>query len=310
MMRDASTAGVLEHATDDRATRRDLLHLTLAIIAIAFTPILFRLSELGPTATAFYRTLLALPLLAAWMAIERRRGRRHGTPITAFRRRDGVALAAGGIVFAANIACYAWAVHFTSIANASLLSNLSPIFVALAGFVVFGDRIRLGFILAMAAAILGTAILASDRLTLDDGQILGDAYALFSSLFFAAYLVIVGRLRRHLSSATIMLWTGIFTTIGLLAAVVATAENPIPQTAAGWAILIGLAIVSYALGQSLLTVALARLGASFSAVSLLFLPVGAAIQGWALLGERISFNQAIGGVIILGSILGARIASR
>jgi drug/metabolite transporter (DMT)-like permease len=309
-MRDASTAGVLEREKDDRATRSALLHLALAILAISFSPILFRLSEIGPTATAFYRTSLALPLLATWMAIERRRGRRHGTPIAAFWRRDGIALAVGGAIFAANIACYAWAVHFTSIANASLLSNLSPIFVALAGFVLFGDRISRGFIAAMTAAILGTAILAADKLTLDDSQILGDGFALFSSLFFAAYLIIVGRLRRRLSSATIMLWTGIFTTIGLLAAVLATGENPIPGTAYGWAMLIALAVVSYALGQSLLTVALARLGASFSAVSLLFLPVGAAIQGWALLGEGVSLNQAIGGVIILGSILGARLASR
>jgi drug/metabolite transporter (DMT)-like permease len=309
MMRDASTAGVLEREKDDRATRSALLSLALAIVAISFSPILFRLSEIGPTATAFYRTALALPLLATWMAIERRRGR-HGTPIAVLWRRDGIALAVGGAVFAANIACYAWAVHFTSIANASLLSNLSPIFVALAGFVLFGDRMSRGFIAAMAAAILGTAILASDKLTLDNSQILGDGFGLLSSLLFGAYLVIVGRLRLRLSSATIMLWTGIFTTIGLLAAVAATAENLVPHTARGWATLIALAVVSYGLGQSLLTVALARLGASFSAVSLLFLPVGAAIQGWALLGEGISLNQAIGGVIILGSILGARLASR
>lgn len=307
-MDDATAVSIAERGRVP--ARLAFFQMSLAILAISFSPILFRLSELGPTATAFYRTSLALPILAGWVAIERRRAARMVVPIAAISPRDAAALALGGVVFAINIVNYAWAVHLTAVANASLLSNVSPIFVSLASFLVFGDRVSRGFVAAMLAAMAGVVILASDKIDVDSNQILGDAIALLSSVAFAAYLIIIGRLRLRLASGTIMLWTGIFTALSLLAITLATGEAMIPASAQGWAVLFALAIFSYAIGQGLLTVALARLGATFSAVALLCLPIGAAILGWVLLGERLSITQGIGGVIILVSILGARLASR
>jgi len=288
--------------------RLALVQLALAILTISLTPILFRLSEINPTATAFYRTTLALPLVALWTAIERRGRPRDGD--LSIRRRDGVLLAAAGLLFAGNIVNYAWSVHLTSVANASLLSNSSPIFVSLGSFLVFRERFSRGFIAAMLAAIVGLVILAGDEFALGREDLFGDGLGLFSALFFAAYLVIVGRLRLRLGSATIMLWTGIFTALALLAAALATGQSFLPATWRGWAVLAALAVLSYTLGQGLLTVALARLSATFSAVALLCLPVSAALLGWALLGEALSLNQAIGGIIILASILAARLTSR
>jgi drug/metabolite transporter (DMT)-like permease len=305
-MDDASAIGISER---ERAPARlALLQLALAILTIALTPILFRLSEVNPTTTAFYRTVLALPLIALWASVERRlapRGGGIGIP-----RGEGALLAAAGLVFAANIVNYAWAVHLTSVANASLISNSSPIFVSLGSFIFFRERFSRGFIAAMLAALVGLAILTGDKLALGGDHLVGDGLGLLSALFFAAYLVIVGRLRRRLGSATVMLWTGIFTALALLAATLATSESFIPATWHGWAVLIALAVLSYTLGQGLLTAALARLSATFSAVALLCLPVSAALLGWALLGEALSLHQAIGGIIILASILAARRTSR
>ena len=115
------------HATVERETRRAVLRLSLGLAVIVMTPILFRLSALGPTATAFHRTFFAIPLFAAWMALERRSAMRRGEIVAPLRlQRDGLALVIGGVFFAANIVGYAWAVHFTSVANASLLSNIMP----------------------------------------------------------------------------------------------------------------------------------------------------------------------------------------
>jgi drug/metabolite transporter (DMT)-like permease len=307
-MDDASAVSIAE--SGEVPARPALVQLALAIAAISFTPILFRLSEIGPTATAFYRTMLALPIIVAWAAIERHRAARRGVPVPAMAPRDGVVLVIGGIVFAVNIVNYAWAVHLTAVANASLLSNLSPIFVSLGSFVVFRERASRGFIAAMVAAIAGVAILASDKIAVAGDQILGDAIALLSAVAFAAYLIIVGRLRLRLTSATIMLWTGVFTTLALLAATLAAGETMVPVSASGWAVLLALAVFSYAIGQSLLTVALAHLSPTFSSVALLCLPVAAALLGWVLLDEKLGVAQSIGGVIILASIVGARLASR
>jgi drug/metabolite transporter (DMT)-like permease len=305
MMEAASGAGARGMTIGEQANRPALLRLALAIVAISFTPILFRLSEIGPTATALYRTGLALPILVAWRMVEQHRGvsSRLGPG-------DRLALAIGGVVFAVNIAAYAWAVHLTAVANASLLSNLSPIFVSLGGFVVFRDRVSPGFVAAMAAAITGVAILASDKLAIGGDHVIGDAAALLSAVTFAAYLVIVGRLRPRVGAATVMLWTGIFTALSLLAVTLMSGEPMLPHSSRGWTVVLTLAIFSFAIGQGLLTVALARVGATFAAVALLCLPVAAAVYGWILLGEALSATQVIGALIVLASILVARLASQ
>jgi len=305
-MDDAVAVSIVERGP--MQARLALAQLALAILTIALTPILFRLSELDPTATAFYRTALALPLIALWASVERRLASRSG----GFRivQIDGLLLAAAGLVFAGNIVNYAWAVHLTSVANASLISNSSPLFVSLGSFLFLRERFSRGFIAAMVAALVGLLILTGDKLALGGDHLIGDGLGLLSALFFAAYLVIVGRLRRRLGSATVMLWTGIFTALALLAATLVMSESLMPATSRGWAVLIALAVLSYTLGQGLLTAALAGLSATFSAVALLCLPVSAALLGWALLGEALSLHQAIGGIIILASILAARLTSR
>jgi len=291
-------------------SRRAAVELALAVVFLSFTPILFRWSELGPTATAFYRAFLTIPVFLGWLAIERRNAPRADFAHVAFRRIDGWLLAFAGAVFAANISAYAWAVHLTSVANASLLSNLSPIFVSLGSFLLFGERVSRGFIAAMAMAIVGVAILTADKLGIDAGQVWGDGLGVFSSLVFAAYLMAVGRLRLRQRSATVMAGSIGVTAVCLLALALISGESLLPKSLYGWADLLALALVSHALGQGLLTVALAHVSATLSAVAMLILPVTAALYGRLIFGEPLSLNQAVGAPIVLASILAARLYAR
>jgi drug/metabolite transporter (DMT)-like permease len=298
-----------ERGAASGVSRRAAVQLALAVVFLSFTPILFRWSELGPTATAFYRAFLTIPVFAGWVTIERRRADRLEFARPSFRRADGWVMVFAGAVFAANISAYAWAVHLTSVANASLLSNLSPIFVSLGSFLLFGERVSRAFIAAMTAAMLGVVILTSDKLGIDAGQVWGDGLGIFSSIAFAAYLMAIGRLRLRQRSSTVMAGSVGATAVCLLALAVASGESLLPKTLLGWADVLALALASQALGQGLLTVALAHVSATFSAVSLLTLPVTAALYGWLIFGEPLTLNQAIGAPIVLASILGARLAA-
>ena len=293
----------------EHAARRALVTLALAILFLSFTPILFRWSELGPTASAFYRAFLTIPVFWIWAALERRRSIETELARVPFRRSDAWLMVFSGAVFAANISAYAWAVHLTSVANASLLSNLAPIFVSLASFLLFGERVSLGFVAAMVAAIVGVTILVGDKLGVSQGEILGDGLGAFSSLAFAGYLIAIGRLRLRHRSSTVMAASVVVTALALLALALATGESLLPRTILGWLDLLALALVSHALGQGLLAVALAHVSATFSAVSLLTLPVTAALYGWLFFSEPLTLNQAIGAPIVLASILAARLAT-
>jgi drug/metabolite transporter (DMT)-like permease len=93
--------------------------------------------------------------------------------------------------------------------------------------------------------------------------------------------------------------TTTITAVLLLPVALASGEQMLPLTALGWLTLVGLALVSHAAGQGLITYALAHLPAAFSSVSLLFQPVMAAVFAWALLGEALAPAQIAGGVVVL-----------
>ncbi len=140
-----------------RSTRIALSALFGGAVGIGFAPICVRLSELGPSATAFWRLALSLPPLWVWLAIEGQAtvAPRRPSCVTDYRR-----LAVAGLFFAADLAVWHWSITFTSVANATLLANATPIFVTLAAWLWFGQRFTRTFILGMAAAMAGATILA------------------------------------------------------------------------------------------------------------------------------------------------------
>lgn len=276
-------------------------------IGIAFAPIFVRLSELGPSATAFHRLLLALPVLWIWNALS---AARPGTAPRPTSPADYAGLAVAGLFFAGDLAFWHWSLRFTTVANATLLANFAPVFVALAGFVLFGERFSRLFLLGMSLALLGACVLMGRSFTLSPVNLLGDTLGIVTAMFYAGYIVAVGRLRSRFSTATIMAWSGLTTCAALLPVAVISGESLVATTLFGWAMLIGLALVSHVGGQSLIAFALAHLPAAFSSVSLLLQPAVAAILAWIILDEALGPYQGAGAAMILTGIYYARRGSR
>lgn len=282
--------------------RLALAALVVGAAAIGFAPIFVRLSPLGPNATAFYRIALGLPVLWAWHASERRRR----APPAAEARRQRLGLVAAGLFFAGDLCAWHAALGLTAVANATLLPNFAPVFVTLAGSVLFGERVSRRFVAGMMVALAGATVLMGQSVALSARQLHGDALALLTAALYAGYIVAVGRLRAGLTTAAIMARSGTVSGAALLVATLATGESLIPATAGGWAVLAALALLSHAGGQSLIAYALAHLKASFSSVTLLLQPAVAAGLAWALLGEPLGAWQAAGAAIILAGIVLAR----
>jgi drug/metabolite transporter (DMT)-like permease len=80
-------------------------------------------------------------------------------------------------------------------------------------------------------------------------------------------------------------------------------EDLLATTAYGWAVLLGVALISHAGGQSFITYALSYLPAAFSSVGLLLQPVAAALLAWAILNEALEAWQAMGGAVVLSGIV-------
>lgn len=270
---------------------------------IALSPIWVRVADVGPTASAFWRVALAVPLLWGVVACLPR----SSIP----SRRDDWLLAAAGLAFAGDLAFWHWSIQATSVANATLLANLSSIFVTLAAWLLWRERPSALFLLGLALALGGVALLVRASLGFSPTALAGDAYGVVTAMFYAWYLLTVKRLR-DLGAATVRLMavTTTLTAAFLLPVALASGEPMLPAGARGWLVLFGLAWVTHAGGQGLITFALAHLPAAFSSVGLLLQPVLAAAFAWFLLAEPLGPLQIAGGAVVLAGIYLARRGSR
>ena len=288
------------------SARSHLPALIAGAVAIGFAPIFVRLSEVGPSATAFWRLLLALPVLLAWAGVAGGgRARDEGNA------RDWRPLALAGLCFTGDLVLWHWSIRFTSVANSTLEANLASVFVVLFGWLAFGQRVSRRFGLAMLVALGGTAILVGHNARFSPTTLRGDLLGVATAVFYAGYLLSVRAARtRGWSTATIMAASGVVTAATLLPIALLSGEQMLPVSARGWLTLAGLAAVSHLGGQSLIAYALAGLPASFASVGLLVQPATAAVAAWVLLGETLTVGQMAGGVLLLVGILLARRETR
>ncbi len=287
--------------------RAGLIALFAGAFCIASSAVWVRLSELGPVATAFWRVALALPVLwawACWMSVEAHRlaGRRFGWP-----------LAAAGACFAGDLALWHGSIVLTSVANATLLANFTPIFVTIALWLLYAQRPSGRFMVALAVALIGTMVLvgasasappAAGMSTAAGGssRLLGDALGIGTAMFYAAYQLLLNRVRSQVSTASVMAWSSIVCAALLLPIALASGESLWPGSLHGWSILLGLALVSHVAGQSLIAYAIAHLTPTLASTGLLLQPVVAACFAWVVLHEAVGTQQFIGGAIVLVGI--------
>ena len=267
--------------------------------AIGTSAVLVRLSDVGPVSSAFWRVALAVPVLWLWARVEAVGATR--TPQVGGRR---IVLLAG-LFFAGDLAFWHWSIVLTSVANATLLANCAPIFVTIAAWLVFRRRPRAQFVVGLATALVGMAILLRGDFQHSGTQLLGDALGIITAMFYAAYQLTVTRARRDVSTARIMFVSGVVTAAILLPIALLSGERFVPVTAAGWLPLVGLALISQVGGQSMIAYAMAHLPATFSSVGLLLQPVVAAMLAWVVLSEALTALAIAGGVLVL---VGIRIA--
>jgi drug/metabolite transporter (DMT)-like permease len=277
-----------------------LAALLFGATCIALSPIFVRLSEAGPTATAFWRVALAVPVL--WMLYLSRK--KAGASRYAGR---WPLLFAAGMAFAGDLGFWHLSIKFTSVANSTLLANLASIFVTLAAWLFLRQRPRALFLAGLGTALAGVVLLVRTSVEFSGTALLGDALGLLTAMFYAGYIFAVKGLRdRGETTLHLMAVTSTITAMVLLPAALASGEQFLPSTAYGWGILLGLALISHAAGQGLIAYALAHLPATFSSVSLLLQPVIAAAFAWLLLSEALLPLQIAGGLIVLAGIYLAR----
>jgi len=267
---------------------------------LGLAPILVRLTETGPAAAGLWRFVFAMPLLLALV------GRPGG---------EGVGLPSkwmvlAGVFFALDLSFWHYGIVMTSVANATVLCNLTPVVVTLFGWVVFRETPARLFILALALAMGGAfAMAAGASGTQGTNPVLGDIFSLSVALWYSGYFLAVKQARSTAGAMRITLWA---TAVGIPPLAIISlllGEDMIPATAAGWCACIGMGVMHVA-GQGGVAWSLGKLPASVTAVTILIQPVVAGLLSWWIFGETLTPVQAFGGALVLAAIVLAHLAAR
>lgn len=291
--------------TDAEPTRRAppqaaaFIALVMGAIAMGASPVFVRLSDVGPFASAFWRTALALPFLYVWMRVDERGAVGSRPGLTA-----PVLLA--GLFFAGDLFFWHLSILNTTIANSTFLATTAPIWVILIAWIWFRETIRPTTWAGLALCIAGGTALVGHTLSFNPGRLWGDVYGLITGVFFGLYFqaIRVGR-ATHGAARLTFLSTGV-TAACLLAVAVMLEPRILPHSLEGWGVVAALAVISHVGGQGLLAVALGTLPAVFSSLVIFFEAVFAAALAWITLGEGLTVVQALGGVAIMFGIWVAR----
>ena len=270
------------------------LAIAFGVFALGCSAIFVRWANAPGPVVGVYRMGLASLVL---LPLALRRGGRKPWP------RRGIFLAVlGGASLAVDMALWSTAVYMTKAANATLFANTAPLWVALAGILLFGERLSPLFWGGLAITLSGSALVAGSDFLIHPTLGWGDMLSLLAGVFVAGYYLCTQAGRRHLDSARYVWLAGAASTACLLV-ICLIAGFPLSgyplQTYLAFA---ASALVTQAAGYLAVGYALGHLPASLVSPTMTGQPVVTALLAIPLLAESLTPIQWLGGAVVLTGI--------
>ncbi|WP_183981915.1 DMT family transporter [Sphingomonas jinjuensis] len=265
----------------------------IANVALAFGPWFVRLADTGPVAAAFWRILLAVPVLAGLTVAS---GSKVGRP----SRLVILALVGGGIAFALDLGTWHLGIRRTTLANATLFGNCATLIFPIYGFLVaraWPTRIQA---LALALAAAGGGLLMARSYSLDPRHLAGDLLCLLAGVLYATYFIVMARVRETMPPLPALTLSSLASALPLLIFALLLGERIVPGN---WWPLIGMALVSQVVGQGLMIYALGALSPLVIGIALLVQPIVAGTIGWIVYGERLGPADFIGVAMVAAALV-------
>jgi drug/metabolite transporter (DMT)-like permease len=285
--------------------------LAISVVIVSSSSILIRFAQADAVpslAIAVWRMTLAAIVLGGAIALNAR-GRQQ---IAACSAKDYALALAAGVFLALHFATWIASLSYTSVASSTALVTTNPVWIALASWLLFKEKLGAWLIVGIAAAIGGSMLIFLSDLGAGAGQagarpLLGNSLALMGSLAVCGYLLIGRRLRKTMSLLPYVFLVYSAAALVLLAASLGSGIDLHGYSNLAWTCLAGLALGPQLLGHSGINWSLKHIPATFIAIAILGEPVSAALMAWGIFGEGFASLQLAGFTLLLTGIY---IASR
>ncbi|UFK96992.1 DMT family transporter [Kaistella faecalis] len=268
--------------------------LFIGILCISIFPVIVRMNLTSGLISAFYRMAIATAILLPVALYKGKLGLKN--------RKLILPIAICGILFASDIAVWNISIQHSSATQATLLTNLSPIWVGVFSFVFLNYRPRKSFWLGTLIALMGMMVFVGVdtilELKLDTAFFLG----VLSGLLYALYILVSKTVLEKVEVITFITYSMIFSTVFLFIVNIAFGEEFFWFSSQAWISLFVQGIVCQLIAWLLISYATQNMRATRVSLSLLSQAIFAALLAAVFIGEKITPVQMIGSIIILAGI--------
>lgn len=269
--------------------------LAIGISALSLSAMFVRWAEAPGPITGFYRLLISTIFLSPIFISQQKQ-------LEPIKNKYLIFPLFAGIFTAFDFAFWNSSLKFTTAANATLLGNTSPLWVALFALFFLREKLRGVFWLGLILALAGAALVMGSDFLKHPTLGLGDLMASTAAIFYASYQLTTQHGRKHIDPLRYTWLVGVSATLGMFIINLVLGNSfsgyP-PQT---WIIFFLTAIVSQMIGYLAITYALGHLPASIVSPTLIGQPILTAILAIPMLGEIPNTTQWIGGAVALAGI--------
>ena len=276
--------------------------LGLGLVAISSSPILVRFGTEVPALTlATWRTIFACLLLLPF-ALPRMREAR-----TQLSKADWGRMGAAGVLLGVHFYLFFESLYHITVASATVLISLTPIFLAVLGYIFLRERLS-GYIwvavgLSIVAAMLIGWGAEGDASAVASNPALGNSLALVSCLLVSIYLLIGRVARRELSWLTYVFPVYTFSALTLLVLALITQTPLLGQTPLIYLLCLGMAVGPQLIGHGSFNYALKYLPAALLGLLSLTEPIFASLIAFGLFQEVPSGMSTTGMLVAVGAVV-------
>ena len=201
-------------------------------------------------------------------------------------------------------------VHKTSVANAAILFATNPLFTAVGSYLIFGEKLSLRYVLAMALGLVGIVVTFFENLKFHPEAFMGDILVLISAIFFSGYIILSKKARHHTSNVPFTFILNLVTagfslmTIFLIDAQAQqqTYVTLFDHSARNWWAFVLMAIFPSILGHALFTHTLKFLNINLMSTTMLLSPVLASLVSYLFYHETVGSNTVLGFIITASGV--------
>lgn len=271
------------------------LALAAGIISLSLSAMFVRWAEAPGPVTALYRTSIATLILAPFFI-------RQNYQNSTIRRNNILFPLLGGIFTGFDFALWNTSLSFTTAANATLLGNTAPLWVALVSWLFFKEKFGRGFWGGLALALGGATLVMGTDFLLHPHLGLGDLMAIGTGMFYAGYMVCTQFGRKSIDALSHVWLVGLSASVTLVIINLILGNPFTGYSTQTWLVFLASAIVSQVIGYQSITYALGHLPAAVVSPTMIGQPILTAILAIPLLGEIPTPLQALGGLLALAGI--------